>query len=79
MCETTTKPTVDTLSTEMFREEVTGLQQLRWKFFGQLLSFKTLKTYWPSFSFESCEDGRHSALVSKVLVTDFLSQSSIRL
>ena len=34
----------------------------------------TLETYFLSSAFESSEDGRQSALLSKVLATDFLWQ-----
>ena len=44
------------------------------KVFVKPFAFKTLETYFLSSAFELSEDGRQSALLSKVLATDFLWQ-----
>ena len=44
------------------------------KSFCIAIPFRTLETYFLSLAFELSEDGRQSALLSKVLATDFLWQ-----
>ena len=69
----TAKPVAGSLSSRVLLV-VTGFWELRRKVFVEPFAFRTLETYFLSSAFESSEDGRQSALLSKVLATDFLWQ-----
>ena len=47
------------------------------KVFVKPFAFKTLETYFLSSAFELSEDGRKSALLSKVLATDFFMANRV--
>ena len=69
----TAKPAAGSLSSGVLLV-VTGFWQLRRKVFVEPFAFKTLETHFLSSAFELNQDGRQSALLSKVLATDFLWQ-----
>ena len=72
----TAKPAASSLSSGVLLV-VTGFWQLRRKVFVKPFACKTLETYFLSSAFELSEDDRKSALLSKVLATDFFMANRV--